>query len=189
MWENGRLTSLGTEGLIKPGTTVVVPALNDKGQVLVNTSKINPDEGLDNPHATTAQRAFVSQNGRLTSLPGRVQAVAINDQGQIAGNRYLADDTPRGFIWQHGEMTDLGTLGGARTTSVVAINEHGLIIGTSGPRGFVWENGHITLLSPLPGDTRSEVAAINDRGQIVGTSVGGGPRGTVYHAVIWSRVS
>jgi probable HAF family extracellular repeat protein len=185
LWDNGRLSKIDVQGLSKLGE-IHIRALNDKGQILINTSRFHPEMGLDNPGNTTNQRAFLWQNGRLTSLPGRVEAIGINEHGQIAGNRILKDGTSRGFLWENGKMIDLGSLGDGRTTAVSAINERGQIIGTRAPqRAFVWDSGHLTLLPLLPGDTSSEVAAINDKGQIVGTSIRGGQ----YHAVIWTHAS
>ncbi len=104
----------------------------------------------------------------------RSQAWAINDAGQIVGQSENATDNTRAFLWQDGEMIDLGVLGGANSHAY-GINESGQVVGTSETdvyaqgRAFMWDNGHLTDLGTL-GGIWSAGAAINNSGQIVGYS-------------------
>ncbi len=77
------------------------------------------------------------------------------------------------FLWQNGKMRDLGTLGGKLATSTaVAINDRGWIIGNSpatcSGNPFLWRNGRMIKL----GSSTNEAVAINERGQVLcGSSV------------------
>src|SRR2546423_5908300 len=59
-------------------------------------------------------------------------ATAINDQGEVAGSAWLADDSAgHAFSWtKGGGMVDLGTLGGTASDGN-AINAGGDVVGVS----------------------------------------------------------
>jgi probable HAF family extracellular repeat protein len=107
-------------------------------------------------------------------------AVDINESGQVA-----ADGA---FVWQDGKTTQLGTLGGRRS-SVVAINDRSQVIGgsvTAKPvqgHGFIWQNGKMNDLGTL-GGRRSSVRAINNRGQVVGDAT---TKNGLSHAFLWQN--
>jgi probable HAF family extracellular repeat protein len=78
-------------------------------------------------------------------------------------------------IWERGQATNLGTLGG--TGSLPAeINSKGEVAGTSFLQGnavfhgFLWRKGVMTDVGVLPGDVNSIAAGINDQGEVVGGS-------------------
>jgi probable HAF family extracellular repeat protein len=86
-------------------------------------------------------------------------------------------------------VTDLGTLGGAKSTAC-SINDLGKVAGKSAIatgqlHAFSWQNGIITDLGTLPGLSFSEARAVNNRGQVVGdSSLTGGPP---FHAALWEN--
>ena len=115
-----------------------------------------------------------------SSLPEGSGASAINDRGQVVGTAAIREDPiymviEHGFLWENGELMDLGTLGGDHSAAV-DINESGQIIGRSftlsGERPFLWQDGAMIdlneLIAPDSGWELAEVHAINDAGQIVG---------------------
>jgi len=70
------------------------------------------------------------------SAASRSEAVAINNRRQVIGksdtplNDSYGDPIQHPFVWQNGQMIDLGTLSGGEAR-VVGINDHGQIIGSS----------------------------------------------------------
>jgi probable HAF family extracellular repeat protein len=105
----------------------------------------------------------------ITDL-GLGSATDINNSGQIVG---VSNDAA--VIWSSGNMTSLGTLGGAYSYAQ-GINNVGQVVGYSdglGPSSdympFLWSNGTMTQLSQ-PGNGGLALA-INDSGLVVGFSI------------------
>jgi probable HAF family extracellular repeat protein len=101
----------------------------------------------------------------VAALAGSALAVALAAPAHAAERQYLP--------------TDLGSLGG--DTTAVALNEAGVVVGTSAGHAFRWQNGQLTDLGTLGGDT-SRAAAVNENGVVAGTSTDADGRD---HAVIW----
>ena len=128
----------------------------------------------------------------LGTLGGTFSAASgINNEGEVVGASSLAGDTLfRVFLWRKGEMTDLGTLGGANSIDLGPnpINNRGSVVGSANtanpdPNGedfcfdlasniclpFVWQN---RLMTPLPlfGGVNGAAFESNNQGQIVGAA-------------------
>lgn len=150
--------------------------MNDRGQVTV--SEVTEPE----PGSFRTACLLWQVGGGLTDLGGvgggYTACRDINDRGQVVGESATADGEVHAFLWDDGEMTDLGTLGGvAARSEAVDVNEHGDAVGWSsfyGPEGrevhaVLWRDGEIVDLGSLGGAV-SQAHAINDRGQVVGSS-------------------
>jgi probable HAF family extracellular repeat protein len=133
--------------------------------------------------SAAAQTYTATDLGTLRAGSARVHGV--NDSGQAVG----ASGHPHGadthaFFWQkQGGIRDLGTLPGGDYSAAYAINDSGLVVGTSNTatttHAFSWTSAQgLTDLGTLPGTNASSALAINNQGQIVGSSGD--------HAALWS---
>jgi probable HAF family extracellular repeat protein len=104
--------------------------------------------------------------------PGPCMAYDVNDLGQVVGEAFMKRvHESRAFLWEHGKMRDLGTLGGGSSIAF-GINAGGEVVGGAETENnelhaFHWRHGKMTAL----GGPEAESAAarsINQKGDIVG---------------------
>ena len=117
-----------------------------------------------------------------------VGSLDLNERGQVVG----AFLNPRGaFLWDNGELTNLGFLPGGTASVPQALNEHGQVVGNgnspTGSRAILWDKGTLRDLGTLPGALGqfpfSGANGVNNSGTIVGLS--GHPSG-FDRAVLWT---
>jgi probable HAF family extracellular repeat protein len=122
-------------------------------------------------------------------------AVAINDKGQVLGNRSTAGGERRGFVYYQGTQRDLAGIAGV-PTGFMDINNAGYI--TAGAYIDPPGNQHVYLRAPdgslrdigaLPAAVRPSTVggALNNRNQIAG---GSGPLTfpeQPYRAILWDK--
>jgi probable HAF family extracellular repeat protein len=179
---------LWIEGAIQPLPTFpgdpdgYVNSINNKGQA------VGASGNCWTTFPALAIHALLWQDGKaknLGTLGGTLfnVATAINEPGQVVGDSDVSGDTspyaPLGnsyihaFLWQDGEMKDLGTLPGDTATFATSLNNEGQAVGF-GSRAIIWREGlAIDLNSLVPGPPFSPLYllnayAINDHGEVVG---------------------
>jgi probable HAF family extracellular repeat protein len=132
----------------------------------------------------------------LGSLPGTTTSEAedINDANQVVGSVLYSYDHSQAFLWQHGSIMGLGTLGG-RSSAATGINTTGQIVGYAdtsarAQHAFRWEDGRMTDLGTPQGWSSTIAMAISDSGQVVGsgTDTNGARRGFSYKNGAWSVI-
>ena len=194
-----QITDLGTLG----GDSSIAYGLNQSGDV------VGVAEDADG-----VNRAFVWSNGAMVALPdlgfGGI-AYDINANGDVTGAINTGLDYTRPWdgrtssvdnvaLWQAGQLTDLGNLGGIPRGEGRTITDDGWIVGTSSaplpevPGEDIWQRAFV--YSPnssaiedagtFPGDIRSFIFDLNANKQAPGFSVSdnrGGPEATV--AGLW----
>lgn len=211
------VTELGSLG----GTASAGDSINNRGLVAGYSSLA----GNQTLHATLWRDGATVDLGTLGGPNSAVLWPVKNDSGLIVGVSETSHVNPLGedwscsaffptltghdcvgFVWQHGVMRALPTLGGPDGFATGA-NNGGQVVGWAentvhdptcvAPqvlqfRAVIWDtrNRGMTQLPPLAGDTVSAATAINDRGQVVGISgvcdnaVGAF---SAIHAVLWDQ--
>jgi probable HAF family extracellular repeat protein len=177
--------------------TIVGPAnsqptdMNNAG-VVVGTYNIGTN-GINTGSFITRGNGFVD----LGTLGGQSSsAVAINDKGQVLGNRVTASGQRRGFIYYHGRSSDITSTPNL-TLNYADINNAGYILARgfiSTPEGDALRSflrdpsGRLRNIGTLPGENAvNQAEALNNRNQIVGES---GPfisPDPPLRAFIWTR--
>jgi len=150
--------------------------INDAGQV------VGYRKGPGYSHA------FRYDGGTMTNLGtplwgSYTEAYAINNSGQIVGRSGSA------FLYDSGNWTNLGTLGGGYSTAY-DINDAGRVVGSANLAGdavwhaFLHDGTSITDLGSLGDpDSASSASGINEAGQVVGYYEGS----TGYRAFLYDQ--
>jgi probable HAF family extracellular repeat protein len=190
-WHNGVMTDLGS---LADGFTSYATSLNDRGWSIgaSQTGIIDPLIGFPQFRATLwIGRRIIN----LGVLPGGSESIGntINNGGQAVGisDNGVADpfslvgiNQVRTFLWEEGELRDIGTLGGPDAVAGPGCNNQrpGVIVGasytTSIPNPetgiptlapYLWDKGKMTDLGTLGGSVGFGQCA-NNRLQVIGTS-------------------
>ncbi len=186
----------GSNSGINGGSVTISPSGTVVGQA--DTAVYDPDCDCDVSHAFQWRKGVLTDLG---ALPGGSvsSAIAINSRGTVTGTSEngLIDPVyglPASVatIWNDGEITDLGTLGGGFSLPN-AINDRGQVVGTAAntvadPDGLatllifgfalpgnqwhatLWKNGTIQDLGTLGDGPDSFALVVNESGQVAGFS-------------------
>jgi probable HAF family extracellular repeat protein len=182
LWRDREIINLGTLG----GNNSFAVGINDRGQITGDAFNSIPDPfaGVLVPFGATQVHAFLWEDGAMHDLGtlGGTESSAfyLNERGEVAGISYT-NSTPNAttgiptfdpFLWSHGRMLDLGTLGGTNG-GPAALNSRGQVAGTSNLAGdqtahpFLWDRGKLKDLGTL-GGSYGQADGMNDDGAVVG---------------------
>ncbi len=167
-WENGTVSGLTS---LNNASSSLARGINDAGWIV----------GSSTPAGEITPTATLWRNGTprdLGTLGGNMaQAIAINEQRQVTGIAQTANAETHAFRFdldlsgQVFSRVDLGALAGGYSAGH-AINNAGVIVGTSGNRAILWQAGQmIDLNTRIPTSTGwilNNATGINESGQIVG---------------------
>jgi len=204
-WRNGVIHDLGS---LADGYNSLAAAINDRGWSLgaSQTGIVDPLFGFPQNRATLwIGRRIVN----LGVVPGGSESIGIslNNAGQAVGISDNGVPDPfsmfglgvqmRTFVWERGELRDIGTLGGPDAVPGPGCNNQrpGVVVGVSytsfTPNDstdiptqdpFLWDNGKITDLGNL-GGTFAFGQCANNRGVVIGQA--SLPGDLVTHAFVW----
>ena len=216
LWKEGQIIDLGT---LESGTESLGIWVNDAGQVIgfstTSTTNTDPIGFLNFPtHVFVWESGSKQDLGTLggdDTLPGA--PCSHPPEGMVPGastastisNPDTGLPTIAPFLWHHGTMLNLGTLGGT-VGLAQCVNARGQVIGVSslaanpgacvpgvfgelhqdgpGCHAFLWEDGVMSDLGTLGGGS-SEAIWLNDAGDIAGSA--DLPGSETHHAVLWKN--
>jgi probable HAF family extracellular repeat protein len=158
LWRDGQMISLGT---LEGGADSNAIGVNDRGQIIGFASNLIPDP-LDPFGLPTQLRTFLWENGVMRDIgtlggPDALPATGINNRGQVTGSSYVnfvpnpstGVPTADPFLWEDGNMIDLGSFGGTNGGGL-AVSNRGQVMGQSNLAGdvethaFLWNHGILT---------------------------------------------
>jgi probable HAF family extracellular repeat protein len=171
--------------LWKPGSVTDIDTFGGTGSAALRINRFDDAAGYFFALDGTIH-AFFWSNGSwsdLGNLGGSfTDAFAINNKKLVGGQSDISN-TPdsrfgippsHSFLWQAGVLTDLGSIFGTDFSYVNAIDQNGVVVGTSDLAGdlvahaYIWKGGVITDLQTLPGYDVSWAGGMNNREQVVG---------------------
>lgn len=178
LWQNSTMNSLEISGTL---AFSYASAINSSGQVIYNTGPGSHVMG---------KKVILWHKGKTTNInsaDNSTIAYGLNNTGHVVGG-YLGP----AFLWYKGNMSLLGTLGGAGSGSVAyGINDAGQVVGGSQTNNaqshaFLWEKGIMRDLGTLGGNY-SEARSINKTAQVVGYSSINNNIPSYVHAFLWEN--
>jgi probable HAF family extracellular repeat protein len=205
-WKDGVMTDLGA----LPGmNSSAGGSINSRGWVAGQTQNgvVDPVLGFPELHAVLWKGNEIVDLGTLGGH-SFVIGIHVNDSGQVVGISDNGVPDPfsifgigvqlRTFLWQDGEIQDIGTLGGPDAIPGASCGgqPHDLIVGASytsfTPNDstgiptidpFLWKSGKMIDLGNLGGTLSLGAQCANHRGQIIGQSNLAGD--AMSHAFSW----
>jgi probable HAF family extracellular repeat protein len=210
---------IADQGTLEDDNFGMVMGLNNEGWTQNMDGNVNPP--ITSTSTTLVSgRAVINVHGLnidLGTLGGKnswTNYGGINDHGEAVGFAETSVPDPDGedmcafgtkltcrpFLWRHGHMTALPTLGG-NNGQASAINNHEQIVGISETTDpdpgcapskpgkiiapVMWEKGKVRALPTVAGDPDGFVQGVNDKGQAVGAS--GTCTNVQLHAILWQN--
>lgn len=114
----------------------IAKSINDRGEVIIK-------------NGSTAYHWYKGTTTEMTSLGSHGEIYKINNRGQVVGDYEGDDYVMKGFIWQNGITTHIGSLAGpAGESNAISINDSGTVVGWSSSSDklihmIYWEDGSL----------------------------------------------
>lgn len=119
-------------------------------------------------------RGVLWRGGHVTFL--KMQPVAINGRGWVAGSAYASEDKSRAYLWKNGRLVPLTR----QLSKAYALNLRGDVVGkqedpasSHSPRAVLWRRGRTYDLNRCvvrpQGWVLDWAAGVNDKGWVIGT--------------------
>jgi len=207
IWKNGVMRDLGTLGGPDAGFIAGGTGCKNENEDLVAGESLL--DSVPNPSTgSPTQHAFLWESGTMRDIPtlGGTYAFAqcANNRGQVIGQSNLAGDAgcdgsatdgscvQHAFFWDHGILSDLGTLGGSFSIAYWLNDAGETVGGATTPddalfHATLWREGKIRDLGAPAEDCVSVAFALNSSDQIVGRSFS--CDGSILRAVLWDKGS
>ena len=201
-WRDGVLTDLGA---LPGGGDSAGIAINERGDIagFSKNGTIDPYTGIPEIRAVLWKDGNLLDLGTLGGNESFTNSV--NNRGQVAGfaqndvidplNLFGLGTQSRAFLWDKGEIHDLGTLGGPDSFGFF-VNGRGQVAGFSytgsttnldtglpTQHPFLWDKGVMKDLGTLGGTQVYAVNGLNNNGQVVGLMTLAGEK--VFHGYLW----
>ncbi len=146
--------------------------------------------------------AFVWRSGEMADISGdfgtpNSHGNDINANGQVTGWMGTAPFIDsHAFIWDDGNVLDLGVIPGGITAEAFALNNRSQVVGRGVVKevplirhAFVWADGEMVDIGVLPGFEESIALDVNDDGVVVGGSEDPGLRAFVWQDAVMMALS
>jgi len=184
------------DGVLRPPITSTSTTIVS-GRAVMNIHGINIDLGTLGGDNSWTNYGGINDRGEAV---GMAETSVLDPNGEdMCGFR--TKKTCRGFLWRHGHIMALPTLGG-NNGQAAAINNREQIVGiseTTVPDSgcppskqpgttivpVMWEKGEVRALPTLTGEPDGFVQGLNDQGQAVGAT--GTCTSFAIHAVLWEN--
>jgi probable HAF family extracellular repeat protein len=144
---------------------------------------------LATSHSFAVTTYLVTDLGSLNG--GTSSAIAINNNGQVAGTSTDATGGFDAFLFSNGALNDIGNLGGS--SSAAGLNSLGDVTGYSylssatATHPFLFHNGVMTDLGIPTGYNSITANGVNDSDQVVGQFTTPFKRTSIGHAFLWQN--
>lgn len=140
------------------------------GSSVYRPSKFNTSGSFT--YSTAPSAAALSDHAYLVSGGVRYEIGAgrpsdINDSGEVVGDIRVGNRW-HGFVYSNGVTLDLGVIGSNTSSTAVAINNQGQVLGASGSSVFIYDHGNTQILSSF-----IEASGFNNNGDVVGRLTNG----------------